>query len=121
MFAAIDAVTDVMDRRIQRYKAKIYRSSQARRSARASSASQGESMVQTAAPDESEDVLLPELGKVVRKKRFPMKPMTVEDAILEMELLSHDFFLFYNFDTQEYNVVYRRHDGDHGVIEPELA
>tara|TARA_B100000949_G_C14035274_1_gene347173 strand:+ start:403 stop:555 length:153 start_codon:yes stop_codon:yes gene_type:complete len=50
-----------------------------------------------------------------------MKPMTPEDAILEMELLSHSFFLFYNLDTNDYNVVYRRSDGDYGVIEPELA
>ena len=46
--------------------------------------------------------------------------MTLDDATLEMELLSHDFFFFYNGETGEYNVVYRRGDGDYGVIEPEL-
>ena len=65
--------------------------------------------------------MLNDLGRVVRTKRFPMKPMSVEDAAMEMELLSHDFFLFYNVDSREYNVVYRRSDGDYGVIEPELA
>ena len=55
--------------------------------------------------DELEEPLFPELGKAVRTKRFPMKPMTAEDAILEMELLSHSFFFYYNLDTNEYNVV----------------
>ena len=62
-----------------------------------------------------------ESGAVVKRKRFPIKPMSVEDAILEMELLSHDSFLFNNTDSDEYNVLYRRRDGGYGVIEPELG
>ena len=50
-----------------------------------------------------------------------MPPMSVEDAIFQMEMLGHTFFLFFNMDTEEYNVAYRRRDGDYGVIEPELA
>ncbi len=50
-----------------------------------------------------------------------MKPMSVEDALVQMELLGHSFFLFFNSDTNEYNVVYGREDGDYGVIEPELG
>ncbi len=110
LFAAIDAVTDVLDRQIQTYKGKVYRSAQAKKSAR------GET-----APEEVVDESSPQLGRAVRTKRFHMKPTTVEDAVLEMELLSHDFFLFYNVETEEYNVVYRRHDGEYGVIEPELT
>jgi putative sigma-54 modulation protein len=68
-----------------------------------------------------EEISLEESGAVVRRKRFPIKPMTVKDAILEMELLSHDFFLFNNTDSDEYNVLYRRRDGGYGVIEPELG
>ena len=64
---------------------------------------------------------LEELGSVVRAKRFRMEPKNIDHAILEMELLSHDFFLFYNAETKEYNVAYRRSDGDYGVIEPELV
>ena len=59
--------------------------------------------------------------KVVRTKRFPMKPMNVAEAILEMELLSHSFFLFNNMDNGQYCVVYRRQDGDYGLIEPDQA
>ena len=47
--------------------------------------------------------------------------MSVEEAVLQMELLGHHFFLFLNGATQQYNVLYRRNDGDYGIIEPELA
>jgi putative sigma-54 modulation protein len=56
---------------------------------------------------------------VVRTKRFPLKPMAVEEAILEMNLLGHDFFVFANAETEQVNVVYRRRAGDYGLIEPE--
>lgn len=121
LFAAIDAVTDVMDRQIKRYKGKVYRSSKAKKAARNQDAVVE---AQLPAPDEDtedDDESLTSFGKVVRTKRFPMKPMTVDDAVSEMELLSHDFFLFRNTDSNEYNVVYRRHDGDYGIIEPELS
>jgi putative sigma-54 modulation protein len=117
LFAAIDAVTDVLDRQIQRFKGKVYRSEQSRRSARTGPAAESDSL----AAEEPEEGVANELGKVVRTKRFQMTPMTVEDAITQMELLDHDFFLFFNIDKSEYNVVYRRQDGDYGVIEPELV
>ena len=133
VFAAVDSVTDVMDRQIRRYKGKVYGTARAKKSGRAGSgrspvtlatmeAEASEDQRLSAVEDDArEDVVLPELGKVVRTKRFPMKPLTVEDAILEMELLSHDFFFFRNVETDEFNVVYRRHNGDYGVIEPVLV
>lgn len=57
---------------------------------------------------------------VVRAKRFRIKPMTVDEAILQMNMLGHEFFMFRNDETNEYNVVYRRKNGDYGLIEPEL-
>jgi len=51
-------------------------------------------------------------------KRFPMKPMHVEEAIMQMNLLGHAFFMFTNAETGEVNVVYKRRDGNYGVIEP---
>jgi len=120
LFAAVDAVTDVMDRQIKTYKGKAYRSAQPRKSIRGGPADLiGELM--PVVEEEVEASSFEPLGKPVRTKRFSMKPISVEDAILEMELLSHNFFLFFNVDSDEYNVVYRRHDGDYGVIEPELA
>ena len=58
-------------------------------------------------------------GRVVRVKRFPVKPMTVDDAAFQMELLGHSFFLFLNSDTDDHNVLYRRRDGDYGLMQPE--
>lgn len=56
--------------------------------------------------------------RVVRRKRFVVKPMDVEEAILQMELLGHDFFIFVRDDTFNLNVLYRRKDGKYGILEP---
>ena len=124
LFAAVDSVADVMDKQIRRYKGRAYRTSQARRSARTQAMREdvGALIEELAAVDEEEqDESFEETGTVVRVKRFSMKPMSVEDAIMEMELLDHDFFLFHNAETDRHSVVYRRTDGDYGVIEPEVA
>ncbi len=57
---------------------------------------------------------------IVRVKKFSIKPMSVEDAITQMELLGHDFFLFQNEDSENMNVLYRRHDGTYGLLQPDL-
>ena len=57
--------------------------------------------------------------KVVKQKTFPVRPMSVEDAAIEMELLGHSFFAFVNIDTDRTNVLYLRKDGDLGLLEPE--
>ena len=121
LFEAVDSVFEVMYRQIQRYKGKHYRSGKARRMARTSTARERGPAPAGGGLEEPEDPLLDELGAVVRTKRFPIKPMTVGEAIMEMELLSHGFFFFHNVDTGGYAVVYRRHDGDHGLIEPETT
>ncbi|MGE5614591.1 MAG: ribosome hibernation-promoting factor, HPF/YfiA family [Bacillota bacterium] len=58
--------------------------------------------------------------KVVKTKRFDVKPMPVEEAILQMNLLGHEFFVFSNAETNRVNVVYKRRDGNYGLIEPEV-
>lgn len=116
--AAFDAVVDVVDRRAQRLKAQIYRSEQAKRGSRARPRRVPQGGPSGEEEPESREVLT-SLGKVVRMKRFPMKPTTVEEAALEMELLGHTFFLFLNGETGSYNVLYRREDGDYGLIQPE--
>ena len=60
----------------------------------------------------------PETKKVVRTKKFPIKPMSVEEATLQMDLVGHDFYVFLNADTEDVNVVYLRKDGNYGLIEP---
>lgn len=57
---------------------------------------------------------------IVRTKRFAMKPMAVDEAVLQMNLLGHDFFVFTNSETGQVNVIYRRKDGNLGLIEPEM-
>ena len=56
--------------------------------------------------------------KIVRSKRVSLKPMDVEEAILQMNLIGHGFYMFRNSDTEEVNVVYKRNDGNYGLIEP---
>ena len=66
-----------------------------------------------------EDLAEEEERKVVRRKTFPVRPMSVEDAAIEMELLGHNFFAFVNIDTERTNVLYLRKDGNLGLLEPE--
>ena len=74
------------------------------------------------APDEAQPFVVEEeeeIGaRIVRTKQFQMKPMNPEEAALQMDLLGHAFFVFTNADTGEINVVYRRRDGNYGLIEP---
>ena len=120
LFAAVDSVADIMDRQIRRFKGKVYLTAQAKRSGRGFRDIPTEAIVDM--PDSiAEEEAIEEIGEIVRTKRFPMTPMSVEDAILQMGMLGHSFFLFFNMDTSEYNVAYRRNDGDYGVIEPELV
>jgi putative sigma-54 modulation protein len=102
---AINKVTAVMDRQIERYKGKLYEKG------RGNSLARGESRKRVARPSK----------KVVKVKRFVVKPLSVTEAIDQMELLGHDFFLFFNAASGELNLLYRRKDGDYGLIEPELG
>lgn len=112
MYSSIDLVTDKLELQVQRYKEKVnrrFREKGLRTQIR-------QSALQGTLPDTAYDVDEP---KVVRVKRFPIKPMSVEEATLQMDLLDHDFFVFTNAETDEVNVVYRRKNGDYGLIEPQ--
>ena len=61
-----------------------------------------------------------ETASIVRVKRFPITPMPPEEAIEQMELLGHDFFVFYNAEVGQINVLYRRKDGNYGLLQPEV-
>lgn len=104
MFAAIDAIVDKMYRQIVRYKGKRY--------------GRGRGPGETPPVEEVEEETPP---RIVKTKRFQVVPMDEEEAIEQMELLGHDFFIFFNVNTNELNVLYRRRDGNYGLIEPELA
>lgn len=110
ILAAVDAAIDKMYRQIERYKGK----GKWRRRGRGRDLSVEEQLV---AEEETEAGT----GEIVRRKRFPVAPMTADEAIEQLELLDHDFFLYYDADTATINVVYRRRDGGYGILEPELS
>ncbi len=66
-----------------------------------------------------EDTAEDELPQIVRHKTFPVRPMSIEDAAIQMEMLGHSFFAFVNIDTDKVNVLYQRKDGNLGLLEPE--
>jgi len=106
LFTAIDKVVAIMNRQIEHYKGKLYKKG------RGSSLARGELRQEVATAPPSK--------RVIKVKRFAIKPMSVDEAIDQMELLGHDFFLFFNADTEKLNLLYRRKDGNYGLIEPEL-
>ena len=103
MYASIDNVLDKLEKQISRHRTKLSRDLRA-------DAFSG-------AEDADEELLEP-ARRIVRTKRFAYKPMDVEEAALQMELLGHSFFVFTNADTDEVNVLYLRKDGNLGLIEP---
>jgi putative sigma-54 modulation protein len=109
VFAAVDAVVDTLYRQIARYKGKRQDRWRGR----------GEPLL-TAEETLAELVEEP-IGPVVRRKRFQVLPMNEDEAIEQMELLGHDFFIFHNAESGEMNVVYRRRDGGYGILQPVMA
>ena len=128
MYAAIDLVTDKMLRRVHKYHDKVHGKNHHKRPVVPDGLSiteeEADRLLQQAAgvqPAGEEAELEEELtdGRLVKHKRFELKPMTVEEAALQMELVGHDFFVFTNVDSNHTNVVYRRRrDGEYGLIEP---
>ena len=114
MFASIDAVVDKMHRQITRYKDKKQRG-------RTRDFSREAQMENLAFDQESIAVDEEIRGRLVRTKRFAVSPMNADEAIEQMELLGHDFFVFFNVDDQRLNVIYKRADDDYGLIQPEMA
>lgn len=111
MYASIDLASDKLERQVKRYRGRQldrWHGKGERGPKDGAAPSVGEEM------DDSEDLGL----RIVRTKQFRMKPMSPEEAALQMELLDHAFFVFTSADTGDVNVVYRRRDGDYGLIEP---
>ncbi len=114
--AAVDLVSDVLSRQVTRFKQKRLVRSQ-RGLDKEAVAAAAQAMAEPALPSDSEVVS----GHVVRRKRFAVKPMTEAEAVEQMELLGHSFFLFRDEDRQEMALLYRRRDGDYGLILPESS
>lgn len=106
MYVSIDLVEEIIERQLRKYKNKIVESKQA-------AADFNKQYVDNDYDEE------PEI-KIVRSKKFGIKPMDPEEACIQMELLGHNFYVFSNSETDEVNVVYKRKSGTYGLIEPEL-
>ena len=113
MFAAIDAVIDKMHRQIARYKGKRVDRWQGQGPAR------GEVDLPPLDEEILEELAEAEERRIVRVKRFVVSPMDEEEAIEQMELLGHDFFVFFNPNTGKLSILYRRRDSNYGLLEPE--
>ncbi|MFD0961887.1 ribosome hibernation-promoting factor, HPF/YfiA family [Paenibacillus chungangensis] len=110
MYASIDLVVDKLERQIRKHKTKVNRKFKGGSGVKALFREEGSAAVSVA--EEEEDEL-----ELVRTKRFTLKPMDVEEAILQMNMIGHNFFVFANADNKEVNVVYKRNDGKYGLIE----
>lgn len=109
MYASIDAVVDKLERQIRKHKTKLNR--KFRQEGLKTLFVDGASTAVAVEEPDYDDL------EVVRNKRFVMKPMDVEEAILQMNMVGHNFFVFNNIDTSEVSVVYKRDDGKYGLIE----
>ncbi len=106
MYTSIDAAVDRIERQFNKYKTKISRKIHGRKL--------GE-ITPSAVQDSQEE----DAPRIVRTKRFALKPMDAEEAVMQMELLGHDFFVFRDAESSEVSVVYKRRDGNYGLIESE--
>ncbi|MFC5700845.1 ribosome hibernation-promoting factor, HPF/YfiA family [Cohnella faecalis] len=113
MYASVDFVVDKLERQIRKHKTKVNRKLKQTGASRSLFKEESGSGygVATLAPEDDDE------WQVIRTKRFNLKPMDVEEAILQMNMVGHNFYLFSNSDTKEVNVVYRRDDGRYGLIE----
>ncbi len=106
MYVSIDLVEEVIERQLRKYKNKLIDQKQ-------TAIHLNKSFIDEESVDDEEI-------KIVRSKKFAMKPMDAEEACVQMELLGHNFFVFRNADTDEVNVVYKRKGNTYGLIEPEF-
>lgn len=104
MYLSIDRAVDKLESQIRRHRTKLEKRIRS---------SELEPVAEVPAFEEQN-------YDIVRVKKFSVKPMSVEDAITQMELLGHDFFLFMNEENENMNVLYRRHDGAYGLLQPDI-
>ena len=111
MYASIDRMSDKLERQVKRFRGRQIDRWQGQLKNKPEGKQGGPEPFLVEAVGEVEP-------RIVRTKQFQMKPMGPEEAVLQMELLDHDFYVFTSADTGDINVVYRRRDGDYGLIEP---
>lgn len=110
MYTSIDNVVDKLERQVRKYKTRMNRQIK-------------NLSVLDLVPENNKTNIKEEVDepKIVKTKRFAVKPMPIEEAVLQMDLLGHNFFVFLDAVTEDVTVVYKRRDGNYGLIEPELG
>ena len=108
MYVSIDLVEEVIERQLKKYRTKLVTKQQ-----NAAAIFKQDFLDEKSVEDEE--------IKIIRTKKFDMKPMYPEDACVQMELLGHNFFVFLNAETEEVNVVYKRKGNTYGLIEPDFS
>ncbi|MEW6675277.1 MAG: ribosome-associated translation inhibitor RaiA [Nitrospirota bacterium] len=103
IYSSIDEVVEKLERQVKKYKEKLV------------SYRKGEGKVTRV---QSKGIATAESGRIIKNKRFELKPMSPDEAAMQMELLDKDFFVFTNDNSRDINVIYRRKDGNFGLIEP---
>jgi len=111
IFAAMDIVTDKMYQQITRYKGKRRRKAGDRFAALEPELASAETLPDEEAAQEAS-------GQVLRHKQIEVAPMNEDEAVEQLEMIDHDFFVFYNATTGRINVLYKRDDGNYGILEP---
>jgi len=119
MYASVDAVMAKLDKQVRKYKDRINRH-QPRSGREALSYGHAIISMQGNGDSDENDVQEEVAHHVVTREKIPMKPMTVEEAVMQLELLEDPFFVFYNADTSQVNVLYARDDNKYGLIEPDF-
>lgn len=117
--SAVDSVVDVMQRRLTRFKERIQR--RGRGTVARDAANAVEPTAVSMADETTDEDREQTAGWIVRTKLVSLKPMSETEAAEQMELLGHDFFLFFNSSNNNVAVIYRRHDGNYGLIESDMG
>ncbi len=115
MYASIDLVAHKLDRQIQKYKDRVYRSLQHHKERPLPNPELAGTII---SEEEKSNNKHTHHGKIIKTKKFKLHPMTPEEALEQLDLISHDFYVFINSKTEEINTIYLRKDGDYGLIEP---
>ena len=119
MYTSIDLVVDKLERQLNRYKNRFIT-----RTRESLGGHKTAEVVPTGEASAASTIPLPDdepMPTIVRTKRFALKPMDPEEAAMEMELIGHDFYVFRNAENDEVNVIYKRRNGNYGLIEPMIG
>jgi len=114
MYASIDLVSDKLERQLHKYKDKVYRSQQHKERPSPNPEMTGILLESNNNKNSKHSYE----GKIIKSKKFRLHPLTPEEATVQLDLISHDFYVFISSKTNQINIIYRRKDGDYGLIEP---